>query len=208
LNELTALIERIQQGETEAYTPVIEQFQDMAVGYAYAVLGDLVLAEDVAQEAFIAAYYTIASRREPAAFPGWFRRIVQTQINRVKRRRAPLMVPLAEAEMISAPELEPYLYLERQLLSDEVTQAIQALPQSQRHVITLFYMGEYSQQEISEYWILLRLPRMGSGWPFAWLRLVRQKIATRPSQPVGSIPLARDPHSNAVAWQRRYCSLG
>lgn len=106
MNELTALIERIQQGETEAYTPVIEQFQDMAVGYAYAVLGDLALAEDVAQEAFIAAYYTITSLREPA------------------------------------------------------------------------------------------------------LRLVRQKIVTRPSQPVGSIPSARDPHSNAVAWQRRYCSLG
>ena len=87
MNELTASIVRIQQGETAAYARVIEQFQDMAVGYAYAALGDLAAAEDVAQEAFIAAYYTIAALREPAAFPGWFRRIVQTQINRVKRRR-------------------------------------------------------------------------------------------------------------------------
>ena len=151
MNELTATIVRIQQGETAAYARVIEQFQDMAVGYAYAALGDLVLAEDVAQEAFIAAYYTITALREPAAFPGWFRRIVQTQINRVKRRREPRVVPLAAAEMLSAPALEPYPTLERQLLYDQMTQAIQALPENQRQVITLFYMGEYSQQEISKF---------------------------------------------------------
>lgn len=98
LNEITAVIERIQQGEPEAYTKVIERFQDMAVGYAYAALGDLALAEDVAQEAFIAAYYTIGALQEPAAFPGWFQRIVQTQINRARRRREPkkvLALPLS-----------------------------------------------------------------------------------------------------------------
>ncbi|MFN8490701.1 MAG: sigma factor [Caldilineaceae bacterium] len=55
MNELATTIGRIQHGETEAYAVVIEQFQNMAVGYAYAALGDLALAEDVAQEAFIAA---------------------------------------------------------------------------------------------------------------------------------------------------------
>ncbi len=151
MNELSTLIERIQHGETEPFATVIVQFQDMAVGYAYAALNDLALAEDVAQEAFIAAYYTLAALREPAAFSGWFRRIVQTQINRVKRQRRPRIVSLTEAEALIAPALEPYPTLERQLLYDEVIQAIQALPPSQRQVITLFYIGEYSQREISEF---------------------------------------------------------
>lgn len=40
MNELSTLIERIQQGESEAYGAVIDRFQDMAVSYAYAILGE------------------------------------------------------------------------------------------------------------------------------------------------------------------------
>lgn len=151
MNELTAAIRRIQQGESAAFATIIDHFQDMAVGYAYAALGERAVAEDVAQEAFIAAYYSLAALREPAAFPGWFRRIVQTQIHRVKRQRTPPTVPLAEAETLCAPAAELYPMLERQLFADQVSQAIQELPARQREVITLFYMGDYSQQEISEF---------------------------------------------------------
>lgn len=151
MNDVAQLITRIQQGETAVYSTVIDRFQDMAVGYAYATLGDLGLAEDVAQEAFIAAYYTLAALREPAAFPGWFRQIVHTQINRVQRRKQPVLAPWAEAETLAAPELEPALVVERQLLRDEVTAAVAALPEAQREVITLFYMGDYSQREISNF---------------------------------------------------------
>jgi len=112
LNEITAVIERIQQGEAEAYTRVIERFQDMAVGYAYAALGDLALAEDVAQEAFIAAL------REPAAFPGWFQWIVQTKINRTRRRREPKKVSLDTADAAKVTTVEPYLDIERQFLKE------------------------------------------------------------------------------------------
>jgi len=51
--------------------------------------GDSGLAQDVAQEAFIDAYLSLGKLREPAAFPGWFRRIVLKQIDRVQRRRRP-----------------------------------------------------------------------------------------------------------------------
>lgn len=69
MNELAESIVRIQHGEIEEYAVIIARFQDMAVGYAYAALGDLALAEDVAQEAFIAAYYTITARQPfPAGF--------------------------------------------------------------------------------------------------------------------------------------------
>ena len=40
----------------EAFGELVTGFQDMAFGCAYAVLGDFYLAEDAAQEAFIAAY--------------------------------------------------------------------------------------------------------------------------------------------------------
>ena len=69
----------------EAFGQLVLRFQDMAFASAYAVLGDAYLAEDVAQDAFVSAWQKLSQLREPAAFPGWFKRIVLRQCNRLTR---------------------------------------------------------------------------------------------------------------------------
>jgi DNA-directed RNA polymerase specialized sigma24 family protein len=76
-----------QKGDSSAYEGIVKRFQDMAVGYGYALLGDWQSAQDVAQEAFITAFYTLPKLQNPDAFAGWFRRIVQTQAHRQHRVR-------------------------------------------------------------------------------------------------------------------------
>ena len=49
----------------------------MAFGYAVALLRDLQQAEDVVQEAFVAAWFGLRDLADPAAFPGWLRGIVR-----------------------------------------------------------------------------------------------------------------------------------
>jgi DNA-directed RNA polymerase specialized sigma24 family protein len=68
----------------------------MAVGYASAQLRDQHLAEDAAQEAFLKAFVDLGQLHEPAAFPGWFRRIVYEHCDRIRRRRRLHLVPLEE----------------------------------------------------------------------------------------------------------------
>ena len=71
MEKLTTVIVHAQAGDLGAYGTIVRRFQDMAVGYAYAVLGDFHLAEDAAQEAFIEAYLGLSKLREPAAFSSW-----------------------------------------------------------------------------------------------------------------------------------------
>ena len=52
---LHTLVAQAQNGDLEAYAAIVRRFQDMAVGYGYSLLGDLHLAEDAAQEAFVSA---------------------------------------------------------------------------------------------------------------------------------------------------------
>src|SRR5215813_7974873 len=80
------LIVRVRDGDADAYDIVVHRFQDMAVGYGYSILHDFQLAEDAAQEAFFEAHRCLASLRDPAAFPGWFRRIVFKHCDRIMRR--------------------------------------------------------------------------------------------------------------------------
>ena len=52
----------------------------MAYGYAYARLGDVHLAEDVAQEGFIEGFRDISQLRHPEAWPSWLQRLVLKQL--------------------------------------------------------------------------------------------------------------------------------
>ena len=87
MHDLTTLISRVHRGDRQAYGEIVARFQHMAVGYASVQLGDPHLAEDAAQEAFLQAFVDLGQLQEPAAFPGWFRRIVHKHCDRIRRRR-------------------------------------------------------------------------------------------------------------------------
>ena len=122
----------------EAFGELVIRFQDMAFACAFAVLGDAYLAQDTAQEAFVLAWQKLGQLREPAAFPGWFKRIVLTQCNRLTRCKRLQVLPLEAGVNTSTNEPGPHFNAERQELVTKVLQAINALPENERLVTTLF----------------------------------------------------------------------
>ena len=139
----------------EAFGELVTRFQDMAFGCAYAVLNDFYLAEDAAQEAFITAWRKLDQLRQPEAFLGWFKRIVLTECHRLIRGKRLVFVPLEAGLNISAVEADPHVVTERRELNERVMRAIKELPEHERMVTTLFYINEFSQQEIGDF---LELP--------------------------------------------------
>ena len=135
----------------EAFGELVIRFQDMAFGCAFAVLGDVYLAQDTAQEAFVVAWQKLAQLREPAAFPGWFKRIVLTQCSRLLRCKRLQILPLEAGANASTKDPGPDVSAERQDLLTKVLQAINALPENERLVTTLFYMNGYTQADIGEF---------------------------------------------------------
>src|SRR5215813_6292729 len=107
MSDLADLVIRVREGDTQAFGEIVRRFEDMAVAYGYSLVGDFQLAEDVAQEAFLEAYVCLGQLREPAAFPGWFRRIVVKQCDRITRRKRPNFETLKEQQQAPALEEEP-----------------------------------------------------------------------------------------------------
>ncbi|MEW6755714.1 MAG: sigma-70 family RNA polymerase sigma factor, partial [Candidatus Latescibacterota bacterium] len=87
---LETLVLRAAGGEEAAFAALVRAFQDMAYGYAHALLGDFHLARDAAQETFVEVYRHLGELRAPAAFPAWLCRIVRKHCDRLARRRAPV----------------------------------------------------------------------------------------------------------------------
>jgi len=135
----------------EAFAELVLLFQDMAFACAYAVLGDAYLAEDVAQDAFVVAWQKLDQLREPAAFPGWFKRIVLSQCNRLTRSKRLQIVPLDVGVKSPTTDPGPHIVAERHELLNKVLRAIKALPDNERLVTTLFYVDGYTQADIGQF---------------------------------------------------------
>ncbi len=153
MEALQSLVIAAQNGDLDAFAQIVQRFQGMAFTLAYAMLEDAQLAEDVAQEAFIEAYLNLPKLREPVAFPGWFRRIVFKQGDRVVRGKHLVTVPLEPATSFDIPleNLNPAHLAEHSELRGSVRGAIETLPEHERIVTLLFYAGDYTLKDISAF---------------------------------------------------------
>ncbi len=151
MEPLSSLVIAAQHGDAGAFDSIVERFQDMAYASAYAIVEDAQLAEDVAQEAFIEAYLNLAKLREPAAFPGWFRRIVFKQGDRLTRGKHIAAAPLETASDMPQAEHNPAEGVEAGEAREQVRHAIEGLPEHERIVVILFYATGYALKDIAAF---------------------------------------------------------
>ena len=148
--ELSTLVKRASTGDRAAFGDLVRRFQDMAFAGAYTWLGDIHLAQDAAQDAFLEAWACLPRLRQPAAFPGWFRCIVRKHADRHQRSRRPVL-PVDELEEVASNLPDPLQLAEQGQLRASVHVAIAALPESQRLALTLFHLEGYTQKEVATF---------------------------------------------------------
>lgn len=152
---LDSLVRRAQGGDTQVFNRIVERFQDMAYASAYAMIGDVHLAEDSAQEAFLEAYLNLPKLREPAAFASWFRRIIVKQVDRLTRGKYLVSSPLDTVADTAIDSHSPGEIAEANEVSERVQRAISLLPERERFVVVLFYGTGYALKDIATF---LELP--------------------------------------------------
>ena len=148
---LDLLILRAKVGDLDAFEVIVRRFQDMAVGYAYSVLGDFHLAQDAAQEAFVEAYRDLTRVYGAEVFSTWLRKIVYKRCDRVLRKRQPELVDPVQVDSLPLEEKSPLEVLEEKETQNLVWSAIHSLPEEERRVTTLYHMAGYSYGEIGAF---------------------------------------------------------
>jgi RNA polymerase sigma-70 factor, ECF subfamily len=146
-----ALVRRAQRGSEEAIEALFRAHWSRAWRAAYFIVHDGPAAEDIAQEAFLAAMRALDrfDRRRP--FGPWLHRIVVNRAIDWARARALRREVGTEVEDEAAPpEGPPAAY------SDDIVAALRSLPAEHRAVIVMRYLLEYTPGEIAA---ALELPR-------------------------------------------------
>ena len=145
------LVRRASEGDVSAFVDLTRRFQHFAFGSALALVRDFQQAEDIVQEAFVAAWTALPTLAEPAAFPGWLRGIVRHHAFRVLRRKQLHAVPLAEAENVPSDDPPADHILEQRRQAAAALAAISELPDALREPAALFFIHECSHQDIAAF---------------------------------------------------------
>ena len=171
-------ISRIKQGDLNGLEFLVKRYQVRAVHAAYLILYDRVLAEDVAQAAFVKAAERIHQFDEQRPFAPWFFRIVVNDALKTAKRRKQ-SVSLDDhmdgaarklAAWLQDPAPQPPQLMEEKELHQWLLQAIRSLTPEQRAVVVMRYFLEMSEAEMC---IQLDRPLSTIKW---WLRDARKSL--------------------------------
>ncbi|HXM52693.1 MAG TPA: sigma-70 family RNA polymerase sigma factor [Candidatus Binatus sp.] len=144
------LIDRSAAGDQEAFRQLVIRHHRLVINVAFRALGELSLAEDVAQEVFLKVYKALPGYRHEKPFNHWLHRVAANAVTDALRRRRPV-VSLDDMEQPPASrESDPLDVATRHDLQRAVRQAIASLPSHYRDTIALQAFGELSYEEIAK----------------------------------------------------------
>jgi RNA polymerase sigma-70 factor (ECF subfamily) len=145
------LVRDVQDGSAVALEELFRREWPRAYRAAYLVVHDAAAAEDIAQEAFLAAVRSIDrfDRRRP--FGPWMHRIVVNRAIDVTRSRALRREVAGAADSAEAPPDPPGAPL-----SNDVVAALRELSPEHRAVVALRFLFDYTPGEIAQ---ALDMPR-------------------------------------------------
>jgi RNA polymerase sigma factor (sigma-70 family) len=148
--ELVALARR---GDQAAYGQLVSRHQTLIVSLAYGICGDFARSQDLAQEAFLAAWRQLRELEEPAKFKNWLCGIVRNLghsfIRRQLRRSENLPVPPESVIETAAEAPSPRDQTVTREESTLVWCALERLPETYREPLILFYREHHSVARVA-----------------------------------------------------------
>jgi RNA polymerase sigma-70 factor (ECF subfamily) len=150
-------MQRVAQGDMDAFQALIEVHQARVVGTVAKMLGDDVDSEDIAQQVFIRVWKSAGRYQPTAKFTTWLFKITRNLVfNELRRRKRHPVTPLQQEEEehffqpMDCGGMSPDASLLDSELNDAIQMAIDALPETQRMAIVLRRYEDMPYEEIGE----------------------------------------------------------
>lgn len=157
-NEDAQLVNQFLTGNEGAFTLLVKKYQKSVHALAWRKVGDFHVAEELTQDTFLKVYQKLATLKNPNQFAGWLYVIANRICIDWHRKRKPPMEALetTSGEEIEASSYRQYEEEQRMEASVEhrrrrIRSILEKLPESERTVVILHYLGEMTYKAISEF---------------------------------------------------------
>ena len=152
------LIQRILDGDQKAFTAIVEKYQKGIHTLAWQKTGDFHIAQEITQDTFLKAYQQLSTLKNRKLFCGWLYVIATNLCNDWLRKKR---LPIQSLETVDTKEVDQVAYtnyIEEQTEEDAnesrrelIGNLLKKLPESERTVMSLHYLGEMSCESIGEF---------------------------------------------------------
>jgi RNA polymerase sigma-70 factor (ECF subfamily) len=140
------LVQRVLGGEVEAYGLLVKRYRAEFARYATSLCGDRDLAADAMQEAFIRAFDSLSTCREPERFKAWFFRILTNQCHNARTRSKP---HVSLDDLAPVAEESPRDPAEGAEIREAIETALETLTTEQREAFVLKHVEGLSYAEMA-----------------------------------------------------------
>jgi RNA polymerase sigma-70 factor, ECF subfamily len=157
VNDELAWVFQAQQGNDEAFTRLVEEYQTHVYNLCYRMLGEPEAAEDAAQETFLRAYQNLHRYDQNRSFATWLLSIgAHYCIDRLRRRKLSMFSIDEENEDGTTFEIadtkspDPEAESVKREDRDRLHILLKDLDETDRAAIIMRYWYDYSEIEIAE----------------------------------------------------------
>ena len=154
------LIRKILSGDDAAFNALVRKHQKGIHALAWRKVGDFHIAEEITQDTFLQVYKNLAQLRNPKQFSGWMyvianRLCLKWLEKNIKNKSVMQSLEDTPVEEIEESSYTHYVSEQRLTESTEhrhelVKKLLAKLPESERTVVTLHYLGEMTAKEIGK----------------------------------------------------------
>ena len=141
-------INRILAGEQQLYAQLVDKYKSYAYTIAQKILQNKPDAEEASQDAFIKAYHHLAGFNQTSKFSTWLYRIVFNTSISYKRKNRRQFISIENTIIEYRQEADGML--EKMDKKKFLNQAMAKLNDADRTALSLFYLQEFSLEEIEE----------------------------------------------------------
>ncbi len=152
------LIRRILAGDDTAFSTLVHRYQKGIHALVWRKVDDFHIAEEITQDAFLNAYKNLSTLKEPSQFAGWLYVIANRLCINWNQRNKSKMQSLASTPMekIEHSSYNHYVLEQREKEATEsrhhlVKTLLEKLPESERTVITLYYLSGMKSKDIGKF---------------------------------------------------------
>ncbi len=157
-NNDVELIQSVLDGDENAFAELVNKHKKAVHALAWRVIGDFHIAEDITQDTFLIVYQRLHTLKDPNQFLGWLYVIARRRCYALIRKKRIRTQPLEDAEtaMIGKDVYSQHVADERANTAidaqrEVVKRLLAKLKESERTVMTLYYLGEMTVEEISKF---------------------------------------------------------
>lgn len=134
-------VARVLAGDLAAFEGIVRRWQRRLVNVAWRFCRDRGLAEDMAQEAFVKAFRSLAAFRGESAFSTWLTAVaINTYRTRLRADGPPLLG--IDLRSVLGPDASPLQALQDREREEAVRRAVVSLPAHYRDAIATYYFEE------------------------------------------------------------------